>query len=138
MTKKKVKEALPDKNLKTAAASREDKPNTHAVPPVALFALGAAMEEGEKKYGLYNWRATNATASVFFDAIQRHIWAWWNGKDTTEDSGGRVSHLGAVMASCAILLDAEQCGVLNDDRNKVMPADVSRAWLNSASDSHGK
>jgi hypothetical protein len=108
----KSKTNLVDKNLKTAAAV--GKPKLSDVPPVALFALGAAMSDGADKYGRFNWRDTGVTSSVFYDAIARHLVDWFNGEDFTHDS--KVRHLGAIMASCAILLDAEFEGILNDDR----------------------
>ena len=118
---------LPDKNLKTAAAV--GKPTVHSVPPIALFAIGSAMASGEHKYGKYNWRGTGVTASVFFDAMQRHLWDWYNGVDFVEDSDGKVKSLAAVMAGCAILLDAEHHGVLNDDRQPMRVESVTSKWI---------
>jgi len=103
---------LPDQNLKTAAA--RGKPTLSAVPPVAFFALGAAMQNGANKYGVGNYLQTGATASVFYDAMSRHLNQWYQGEDVDKDSG--VHHLGHLMASCAILLACEREGVLNDDR----------------------
>ena len=113
---------LPDSNLKTIAA--QGKPRLSDVPPVSLFALGAAMSDGAGKYGRFNWRNTGTTASVFYDAMIRHLTDWYNGEDYAEDS--KVSHLGHIMASCAILLDSTAHGILNDDRDKSKPDSVSR------------
>jgi hypothetical protein len=44
----------------------------------------------------------------------RHIEAWFNGEQQAQDS--HVHHLAHAMACMAILLDAEACGMLNDDR----------------------
>jgi len=101
-----------DANLKTVAAL--GKPRLSDVPPVALFALGAAMSNGKDKYGRFNWRDTGTTSSVFYDAMQRHLAQWYSGEDFAEDS--KVHHLGHIMASCAILMDSEFQGSLNDDR----------------------
>lgn len=109
-----IKEEPIDSNLKTTAAL--GKPKLSDVPPIALFALGAAMSDGAKKYGRFNWRETGATSSVFYDAIQRHLLDWYNGEDHAHDS--KIVHLGHVMAGCAILLDAEIHKKLNDDRDK--------------------
>lgn len=113
---------LVDTNLKTAAA--QNKPKLSDVPPVALFALGAAMSDGASKYGRYNWRDTGSTASVFYDAMMRHLTDWYNGEDYADDS--KVHHLGHIMASCAILLDSELNNKLNDDRDKRKPDSISR------------
>ena len=106
-----------DNNPKTQVAST--KQTLSYVPTVGLFALGAAMQDGGKKYGRFNWRDTSVTSSVFYDAIQRHLTAWFNGEDHAQDS--KVHHLGHIMASCAILLDADLNKVLNDDRDKREP-----------------
>ena len=42
------------------------------------------------------------------------IIAFWDGENKAADSG--IHHLGHVMACASILLDAESCGQLNDDR----------------------
>ncbi len=107
-----AKHALPDNNPKTAVGRA--KPPLHAIPPTALLHLGLAMEDGEHKYGLFNWRDRDVSSSVYYDAALRHLMAWWDGEQVATDS--KVHHLGHVMACCAILLDAEATGNLNDDR----------------------
>jgi len=104
-----------DGNLKTLAAL--SKPKISDVPPVALFAIGGAMSDGATKYGRYNWRATGTTASVFYDAMMRHLVDWYNGEEYAHDSG--IHHLAHLMASCAIILDSQAQGCFNDDRYKV-------------------
>lgn len=102
----------PDGNPKTAIG--RSKPPLCAIPPVALLHLGAAMADGERKYGRFNWRDNAVTSSVYYDAMQRHLMAWWDGERCAADSGQH--HLAHVMACCSILLDAEANGTLNDDR----------------------
>jgi hypothetical protein len=116
---------LVDTNLKTAAAAK--KPKLSDVPPVALFALGAAMSDGKEKYGRFNWRETGSTASVFYDAMMRHLADWYNGEDFADDS--KVHHLGHLMASCAILLDSSLHGKLNDDRQKYGTVSRNVTWI---------
>lgn len=105
---------LVDNNLKTAAAV--GKPQMSGIPPIAIMALGMAMQDGVNKYGLFNWRETGVTASVFYDAMLRHILAWYSGEEHAPDSS--IVHLGHLMAGAAILLDADYHNVLNDDRVK--------------------
>lgn len=102
----------PDANPKHAVGAL--KPGLHAIPPVALLLLGQVMQHGAAKYGLMNWRKTRISASTYYDAMQRHLLAWWDGQDNDPDSG--LPHLAHVMASCALALDAEQCETLDDDR----------------------
>jgi hypothetical protein len=105
---------LIDNNAKTAAAV--GKPQMSGIPPIALLALGTAMQDGVNKYGLTNWRDSQVSATVFYDAMMRHLLAWYSGEDCAADS--HVVHLGHLMAGAAILLDAELHGCLNDNRPK--------------------
>lgn len=112
---------LPDTNPKTRFGM--SKPGIYAIPPVALLHCGAGMNDGCVKYGLTNWREHEVSASVYYNAAFRHMAAWWDGERVASDSG--VHHLGHVMACCAILLDAEHMGKLNDDRPAI-PGPFSR------------
>ncbi len=107
--------AYPDDNPKTALGVA--KPSMHGVPPVALLHLGSAMADGVRKYGLTNWRDKPVSSSTYYDAALRHLLAWWDGESLAADSGAH--HLAHVMACCAILLDAEGCATLNDNRPSV-------------------
>ena len=113
---------LVDNNIKTAAAA--GKPSLAAVPPVGFFAMGAAMADGARKYGRFNWRETTVTSSVFYDAMMRHLLAWWNGEDHALDS--LVHHLGHLQAGAAIIMDGELNGVLNDDRDSHCMVDIDK------------
>lgn len=103
---------LPDSSPKTVQGAR--KPACRAVPPIAIFEMGRAMEDGANKYGPFNWRVEPITASTYYNALQRHVMAWWDGEDYAEDSG--LHHLSHAMACLAILIDAQACKVLTDNR----------------------
>lgn len=94
------------------------KPQLSAIPPVAILHLGQAMEDGKEKYGHMNWRESSISADTYYNAMLRHLFEWFDGQDHAEDSGRH--HLAHIMASCAILLDAEASGTLVDDRPKNM------------------
>lgn len=115
------KPAYPDDNPKTSIGV--SKAPLHYIPPVALVHLGLAMENGGAKYGLMNWRQFTVSSSVYYDAMLRHLMAWWDGEDAAPDS--KVHHLGHVMACAAILLDAAETTRLNDDRPDI-DGNVSR------------
>jgi hypothetical protein len=72
---------------------------------------------GSEKYGSHNWRKTGVCASTYVNAILRHLNAWRDGEDLDPESG--ISHIAHVACCCNILLDAEYCGKLQDDRSKV-------------------
>lgn len=102
-----------EENKKYSAAA--GKPRMYAVPQVALWALGAAMADGAKKYGQFNWRANDVDLAIFIDALKRHISAFEEGEDFAQDS--KIHHLAHVMAGCAIMLDAFYTGVVKDNRH---------------------
>lgn len=61
-----------------------------------------AMEFGAGKYGPDQWREVDMRPEDFLNALERHLLAYKSGEKLAEDSG--VSHLGHIIANCAILL----------------------------------
>ena len=85
------------------------------IPPYAMEQTAWVHKLGSDKYGPYNWRKTGVCASTYVNAILRHLNAWRDGETLDPESG--ISHLAHVACSCNILLDADHCGTLQDDRN---------------------
>ncbi len=81
--------------------------------------VALAYLEGALKYGRYNWRIAGVRASIYHDALGRHFMKWWNGEDADENT--RVKHLASIIACAGILLDAELCDKLEDDRPPYAP-----------------
>lgn len=84
------------------------------VPANVLAEIGVAMLEGAAKYGRHNYRAVGVRASVYYDALMRHIFAWWEGEDIDPDSG--VSHVTKAITTLLVLRDAMLNGKVEDDR----------------------
>lgn len=126
----KMERPLEDANVKTAAAAK--KPRMAAVPPIAIMALGTAMQTGADKYGLFNWRDTNVTATVFYNAMLRHLEQWYSGEQHASDTG--VHHLAHLMAGAAIILDAEMNNVFIDDRpeGEILGDDYSKYFMRAS------
>lgn len=82
----------------------------------ALTSIHGAMacRDGAIKYGPYNWREKPITMMHYLGALERHIARLKDGHDVDEKSG--VTHLGHIIATCGILLDAHSLGMLIDDR----------------------
>lgn len=99
-------------NPKDAIGS--DKLPLHLWPKTASVVGSLALLDGASKYGRSNFRAIGVRASIYVDAAERHLTAWFEGEDVDPDSG--LPHLGHALACLAILVDAEACGKLNDDR----------------------
>ena len=84
------------------------------IPETADIEETMALLEGALKYGRYNWRIAGVRASIYYAALKRHAAKWWNGSD--RDPLTRVKHLANARACLTILIDAEVCGMLEDDR----------------------
>jgi len=89
------------------------------IPPYAMEQTAWVHKLGSDKYGPYNWRKTGVCASTYVNAILRHLNAWRDGENLDPESG--ISHLAHVACSCNILMDADYCGTLQDDRNVTPP-----------------
>lgn len=89
------------------------------VPDTISVEAAPAFLEGALKYGRYNWRVSGVRASVYKSALERHIKKWWNGENYDEDT--HVKHLANAIACLGIILDAELCGKLEDDRPPKAP-----------------
>jgi hypothetical protein len=81
---------------------------------VAKVHWALAQFAGMLKYGAWNWRIAGVRNSTYISAIERHIEGWKNGERVDPIDG--THHLGNVMACCAIVIEAEAAGKLNDDR----------------------
>lgn len=99
-------------NPKHAAGTA--KAPVHNIPPVAIVQEGAVMAGGAAKYGAFNWGEAGVVASVYYDAIQRHLFAWYTGEEIDPESG--CPHLAHIRANCGILIDCIDKGLLEDDR----------------------
>lgn len=97
------------------------------LPAGVLAEMGVAMLEGKAKYGAYNYRVSGVRASVYYDALMRHIMAWWEGEDIDPDSG--LSHVTKAIVTLAVLRDAQRNNMVTDDRPPVSP--IGYADLNA-------
>ncbi len=108
-----------DKQPGTKATNPKDAIGTNKVPmhlwPKTATVLGAlGLLDGATKYGRSNWRAVGIRATIYYDAVDRHMSAWLEGEDNDPDSG--LPHLAHALAGLAIVVDAIAAGRFNDDR----------------------
>lgn len=106
--------AKDERNPKDVAGSVKCPMNL--LPPVALEQVAWVHKLGNDKYGPFNWRGKPIGSSAYVAAIMRHLMAWHAGEDMDGESG--KSHLAHIGATANILMDAEHCGTLIDDRPK--------------------
>jgi len=101
-----------------AEAGRKDdggKAPYHLIAPELLEEVAKVLEFGARKYAPRNWEAGMSWGRVF-SALQRHLWAWWWGKDKDEETG--FSHLSHAACCVMFLLSYEARKVGQDDRAK--------------------
>lgn len=96
------------------------KPPLAQVPLVALAHASMAFLDGSLKYGYRNWRENPVEAMTYVEAIKRHVMLWAEGEENARDTN--VHNLGGVIASAALLLDAQANGTLIDNRSKSQAA----------------
>jgi hypothetical protein len=92
----------------------DKKPALHLCPLSAQLAQWEAHMDGMLKYGEFNWRDQPVEAMTYIDAAMRHLRLYENGEELARDT--QVQNLGAVMACCAILIDAAMHKTLIDNR----------------------
>ena len=57
------------------------------VPPLALKAVVDVLTFGAEKYEPDNWKHVPDSKRRYFDALQRHVWAWKEGEQLDPESG---------------------------------------------------
>lgn len=85
----------------------------HAAPWEALAELGKVYAFGEAKYDDYNFRK-GYRWSLSFDALQRHLWSFWNRED--RDTESTLHHLAHAVWHALTLLFFSLTGRGTDDR----------------------
>jgi hypothetical protein len=92
------------------------------VPSSLILRVARVMALGAKKYGPFNWREKKIRLTVYTEAAMRHLLAFQDGEEFDPESG--ESHAAHVAACMGILLDAEACNCLVDDRHQGPAADL--------------
>ena len=100
----------------------------HCIPCGPLYELGLAMMEGGRKYGTHNYRAVGVRASVYYDAIMRHITQWWEGENIDFDS--ELHPLIKAAASIVVMRDGMLMDNYIDDRPIKYPNGLNMSKFN--------
>jgi len=80
-----------------------DKLEYGLIPPLALKALVEVLTFGAQKYERGNWMYVPDAKRRYFDALQRHVWAWKEGEQIDPESGKH--HLAHAMCCIAFLYE---------------------------------
>lgn len=90
-----------------------------AVDPLALMRVAEVAGFGAQKYERFNFLLGYAW-SLSYDALQRHLHAYWAGED--DDPESNLPHLAHAAWHCLALLAFSCRGVGTDDRPVLPPA----------------
>lgn len=122
-----------NKNTNPKDAVGTKKVPLSTVPMPVIMEVGLAMLEGSRKYGRHNYRIVGVRASVYYDAIQRHINAWLEGEDIDRDSG--LSHITKAIACLVVLRDSMMNENWVDDRP---PKVKNQNWVQEMNERAGE
>lgn len=85
------------------------------LPEGVLKQVLAVLEFGAAKYAPDNWKKVGNARTRYYDAMHRHMEAWWSGEiyDTGEGGSGQ-HHLAAAICSAMFLIWLDQNKVDGD------------------------
>ena len=69
------------------------------IPPESLIEIVRVLTYGAKKYARDNWKNVDDASRRYFDASQRHLWAYKSGEKFDPETG--ISHL--AHAACSLM-----------------------------------
>ena len=98
---------------KTGGAKGQKNCQMGALDPLALGEVGKVAGFGGVKYERYNF-AKGYKWSLSYDALHRHLMAFWGGENTDEESG--LPHLAHAAWHCLALMTFSLRGLGTDDR----------------------
>jgi len=73
----------------------------HTIPPEFLMEVGRVYFAGAQKYAARNFER-GYKWSLSFDAMMRHLWAWWGGEEIDPESG--CNHMAHGIWHCFQLM----------------------------------
>lgn len=79
------------------------KPQYGLLPPLALRATVDVLTFGAEKYEPDNWKYVPDSPRRYFDAMQRHLWAYKEGEKIDPESG--MHHLAHAMCCLMFLYE---------------------------------
>jgi len=73
------------------------------LPPLALEETVKVLTFGAQKYERDNWQKVPDSKRRYFDALQRHVWAWKQGEQNDQETG--INHLAHAMCCLMFLYE---------------------------------
>ena len=94
-------EFLAQKPQPEGRKSDAGKPRWSLLPRGTLLKVIQVLEAGAVKYDVENWKSVPDARTRYYDAMNRHIEAWWGGQK--RDPETNIHHL-AHAVCCALFL----------------------------------
>lgn len=92
---------LPRLDFNTIDKKDENKPRWSLIPSGTLSQIIKVLEFGAAFYQVDNWQGVPDARRRYYDAVMRHVEAWWGGEKNDPESG--LPHL-AHAATCLLFL----------------------------------
>jgi len=73
------------------------------IPPLAQQEMVRVLTFGAQKYERDNWKRVPDSKRRYFDALERHLWAWKMGETLDPESG--IHHLAHAMCCLSFLYE---------------------------------
>lgn len=86
------------------------------LPPHALEETVKVLTFGAQKYERDNWQKVPDSKRRYFDALQRHVWAWKTGEKLDPESG--IHHLAHAMCCLMFLFEHDTIYSLHNEETK--------------------
>lgn len=83
----------------------DNKPKFSLVKPEAFVEMVKVLTYGAKKYSPDNWKLLENSQQRYFDAANRHMWAWFGGEKNDRESG--YHHLAHAMCSLLFIMQKD-------------------------------
>lgn len=99
------------------------------LPPLALKETVRVLTFGAEKYEPDNWRRVPDGARRYFDAAQRHLWAYREGE--RYDPETEVNHLAHAICCLMFMLDLDEQGVNDTVIKQQIKKKISKGRMES-------
>lgn len=99
------------------------------LPPLALKETVRVLTFGAEKYEPDNWRRVPDGARRYFDAAQRHLWAYREGE--RYDPETEVNHLAHAICCLMFMLDLDEQGVNDTIIKQQIKKKISKGRMES-------
>lgn len=113
----------------------QSKPRFSLIPDGTLSAVIRVLEFGASKYAENNWQSVPDARRRYYDAMHRHIDAWWQGEEEDKETG--ESHL-AHAVCCAMFLMWLDSNLVKPEQGLAGVGAVMRNLAEMAHRKHGE